>query len=97
MPDADISQSNGSVEFGQSLSHTRLTDNVVARNVSMASVNARADRDHITQIMEHLGHLFKTAAQRILGASSVFDQDGQSAFSQIELVCCCGDCGSRLP
>src|SRR5581483_4473843 len=49
MPDANLLEADRCIQLGQCLSQTRFAHNIVARNVYVTRVNARANRNHVVQ------------------------------------------------
>src|SRR5919108_3892385 len=70
MPHANILESHGRVQVGESSLHSRRAHEVVAGNMNMAGVDAGSYGHHVAQKLEQFGNLLKAAAQGIFGAGS---------------------------
>lgn len=84
MPHAYIFQTDGFIQMFQRIDHASFTHNVVSRDVGMASVNAGGDGNYAVQSVEHFGDLFEASSERKFCSGSIFDQDGQVPFGQIQ-------------
>jgi hypothetical protein len=96
MPDAHVLQSDGFIEVRQRLLDTFGRHDVVAGDVGVASVDAGSDRHEAAEAIEDFGYLFEAPAERIFGAGSIFDEDGEIAFSEIETLAGGVDCRRGL-
>src|SRR5215469_40731 len=95
MPDADRFQANRFVEVSEGLLHSFRSHDVVPGDVRVTSVDARPHRHQALQALENFGDLLKASAQRVLGASGVFDQDSEIALGKIQTMSRSLDSGRR--
>src|SRR3954469_17223798 len=96
MPDGNVLQANSGIEFAHGLFVAFFGNNVIPGDVHVARVNASSHGNVISQMLDDFGDLLEAAAQRVLGAGAVFDQDCESALRQVEIIAGGSDCGGGL-
>ena len=78
VPYANVGEADGGIELGQCISQPGFADDIVARHVNVASINARRHRQQAAQAFQNLRHVLERAAQRMFGTGGVFDEHGQA-------------------
>lgn len=96
MDDFHIIQSNDCVELLESLADAFLAADVIARHVSVASIDAGSDRNRGAQSLDHFCDLLEAAAQGKFRARGIFDEDGKPRGREIKALRGRGDGGGGL-
>src|SRR5262249_19756417 len=96
VPDGNVLETDGSVEFLERFPEPVLGDDVVSRNMGMAGVDAGRDGNVMPKVRQDLGDLFEAAAQRKLRAGSVLDEDGEATLFEIQAAARHPDRGGGL-
>ena len=86
VPDAHVLQPDGLVELRKGVAQTVFADDVVSRDVRVAGIDAGGDGNVVRRWWMQLGHLLEAAAQRVLRAGGVLDQDRQTTLREIETL-----------
>src|SRR5579862_2099045 len=93
VPHVDVLQADGLIEVPHRLAHALGVDDVVAGDVRVAGVDTGPDGNDRAQQFEHLRNLLEAAAERVLCAGGVFDENGQVGGGQIQTLAGGRNCG----
>jgi len=93
---SNVIQANRRVEMEKRLRDAFWRDDVIACNVSVEGVDAGSNGDDAAQAADDFGDLLEAASQRKLGARGVFNQDGEGAFREVEILGHGGDGSGSL-
>ena len=95
MPHAHILQPHGFVQVLQCILQSLRAHNVVTRDMSVAGIDAGANRNQLAQVLQHFRDLFEAAAERVFRARLCFRSGWSGRLGQVESLRGRGNGGRR--